>query len=145
MPSSEDLRTELATESLGAYRHLREAAFHLIKNGGAAATPEVLSLLHDAADIHSAVADFAMRGSRYSTQLAHLCKTIGGACADALEPHTNEDATLRVAYAACRQTGQFCDAYLDALRDGNDADDKLHEALLETFPASDPVPPPTEI
>lgn len=143
MSDSTDVRTELATESLAAYRHCREAAFYLTQHGSDAATPELMTLLFDTAELHRTLADLLTRHSPFSIYLARLCKAAADDCADALEPHSREDGALRVAYGACRQTARCGAAFFG--EDQDEAPDPLHEGLLETFPASDPLPPPTEL
>jgi hypothetical protein len=87
--------------------------------------------------------NFLSRASRFHQQATALCADVAEACASTLEETSLDDPQLRVAYAACLRLHECClELAGQAERPSTDARD---EALRETFPGSDPTPPPTEL
>lgn len=101
-------------------------------------------LLDDCADIHLALSGFLTRQSSFQQDLARLCANVSEVCAEALDAYEHDDAQLRVAYAACHGAHRACMEFITSTGD-DIAYSKQDEALKETFPASDPTPPPTEL
>ena len=100
-------------------------------------------LLDDCADIHLTLSGLLTRQSSFQQDLARLCANVAEACAKELDAYEHDDAQLRVAYAACHGSHRACMEF--AVTGEDAAYSKRDEALKETFPASDPTPPPTEL
>ena len=130
-------------DCLTTYRICRATATYGTHGGGAWASGSVLNLLNDCAEMNLAVVELLSRGSQFSRAISRLCAAVSEACAEALAPHEHADAQLRVAYAACRRSHLLC-AYLSGALPEEEFDPR-DIALQGTFPASDPVPPPTSI
>ena len=137
--SSEDLLKDCLT----TYRICRETANHGRQMGGEWTETGLVGLLNDCADINLVVVELLSRGSRFSRDLCVVGARISEACAEALEPFEHDDAQLRVAYATCRRSHLVCSFLSGALP--QEHFDPRDVALDGTFPASDPLPPPTEI
>ncbi|HMB94047.1 MAG TPA: hypothetical protein VKP65_24575 [Rhodothermales bacterium] len=144
VPSVSSSTSEQAIKDcLTTYRICRATATHGTHYGGVWASGSVLNLLNDCAEMNLAVVELLSRGSQFSRNVSHLCAEISETCAEALAPHEHADAQLRVAYAACRRSHLVC-AYLSGALPEEEFVPR-DVALQGTFPASDPVPPPTEL
>ena len=128
---------------LGAYTLCRKTAAYALQDGGSLAKPYTLKLLNDCADVALATANLLTRASPFKQHLASLCATIARSCADVLAPEDDDDLNVRAAYAACCHAADACTA-LFAESEAEPSNGR-HEALVESFPASDPAPPPTEL
>lgn len=126
-----------------AYRVCHQTAAYCIDNGDEIATLERLKAFDDCAEVNLTLANFLLRGSEHAVDLARVCITVSEACAKAIEDVEHHDPQLRAAYAVCRRARGAC---LELL--GEDVpvtEDRQDETVRESFPASDPPPPPTEI
>lgn len=125
------------------YRVCHQTAAYSIDSGGELATLARLRAFDDCAEINLTLANFLLRASDHSHALAELCAEVSAACAEAIEDVEHQDGQLRAAYAACQHSRQSClevlGEYVPEVEDARD------EAVRESFPASDPPPPPTQI
>lgn len=143
-PSVSSTASEQAIKDcLTTYRICRATATHGTHGGSAWASGSVLNLLNDCAEMNLAVVELLSRGSQFSQKISHLCAEVSEICAEALGAHEHSDAQLRVAYAACRRSHLVC-AYLSGALPEEEFNPR-DIALQGTFPASDPLPPPTEL
>lgn len=127
--------------SLSCYKTCHLTAAYCSNEGGDMADPHRLQLLYDAADASLMLANLLTRASRFHREAARFTRAVVKACAEQLGDH--EDPQLRTAYAACQGVVRICDELLD--RESVAREDAQDEAVKETFPASDPVPPPTKL
>lgn len=126
-----------------AYRVCHQSAAYCINNGGELATLERLKAFDDCAEVNLTLANFLLRGSEHAVALARVCIDVSQACAESIQEIEHEDAQLRAAYAVCHHARHACLQLL-----GEEApvvEDERDQAIRESFPASDPPPPPTEI
>lgn len=131
-------------DGLAAYKACKETAAYCVQEGGALANPHLLQHLHDCADVSLTTVNLLSRASRFHREAATLCAEVAGACAETLEEHTStDDEQIRVAHAACLRLQRCCQELTG--HDQAPSSDKRDEALRETFPGSDPTPPPTEL
>lgn len=125
------------------YRICHQTAAYCIDSGGNLATLARLRAFDDCAEINLTLANFLLRASEHSTALARLCAEIATACAEEIQDVEHQDGQLRAAYAACQRSRHAC---LELLGDETvETEDDRDEAVRESFPASDPPPPPTQI
>lgn len=123
------------------YRICHQTAAYSIDTGGELATLARLRAFDDCAEINLTLANFLLRASKHVAAVAELCVVVSEACAEAIEDVEHEDGQLRAAYAACRRSRRAC---LQVLGEAEPTeDDDQDEAVRESFPASDPPPPPT--
>ena len=131
----------LTHQCLATYRLCREAAAH-----AAIEDRTVRAELENCADLHLTTANFLLRASPFNRELAALTAAVAKSVADTLEPLEQTDSILRAAYAACLRTYHACAAWMGAESSAVPTPpDARDVALEETFPASDPPPPPTEL
>lgn len=128
---------------MNAYRTCRETSAYCIDEGGDLATLERLKAFDDCAEVNLSLANFLLRGSEHAVQLARVCLSVTQACADAIRDIEHGDPQLRSAYAVCQGARRACLQVLG--EDVPTFDDDRDEVGRESFPASDPPPPPTEI
>lgn len=128
---------------LGAYKLCRKTAAYALQDGGHLSRPDAVTLLNDCADVALATANLLTRASPFKQHLASLCATIARSCTDVLAPEDDDDLTVRAAYAACCHAADACTALFTESK--TETSDERHEALIESFPASDPAPPPTTL
>lgn len=131
-------------DCLAAYKACLQTAAYCANQGGTLADPHRLQVLHDCADVNLATANFLTRGSRFLPRITEVCAEISEACADNLSADEHDHPQLRVTYAACQRASRSCTEFFDN-EVQSDEDAQREEALLESFPASDPPPPPTEL
>lgn len=125
------------------YRICHQTTAYCIDHGGELATLERLKAFDDCAEINLTLANFLLRASDYAVRLAGLCLSVSMACAQSIQDIEHDDGQLRAAYAACQRSRHACMELIgDEVREKEDA---LDEAVRESFPASDPSPPPTQI
>lgn len=125
------------------YRICHQTAAYCIDSGGELATLTRLRAFDDCAEINLTLANFLLRASKHAHMLAQLCVDVSTACAEAIQDVEHRDGQLRAAYAACRRSRHAC---LEVLGDESPIEeDDRDEAVRESFPASDPPPPPTQI
>lgn len=128
---------------MDTYRICHQTAAYCIDSGGDLATLERLRALDDCAEANLTLANFLLRASDHAYDVARLCQTVSAACAQEIEAIEHSDGQLRAAYAACHQSRHACLEFLgeevEAIADDRD------ETVRESFPASDPPPPPTQI
>ncbi|RMH65975.1 MAG: hypothetical protein D6685_05320 [Bacteroidetes bacterium] len=132
----------VAQDGLTVHRLCLEAEGRAL-SGAWTPEPGQLRALRDAADVALATAHLVLRGSPYHEGLCRLCQEVARACADALGSQEHGDAQIRATYAACVHLTQVCRILLGEAPDETENDHD--EALVDTFPASDPVSPPTEL
>lgn len=131
----------LIDRCLDAHRACLATAAYAVDQGEADA--RLLQVLHDAADVTLTTAHLMMRASRFHRPMLVVCDRVMMACADVLDARERDDAQIRTAYAAVLGVHSASEAFLNP-SEGQD-DSVLEEALRETFPGSDTVPPPTEL
>lgn len=125
------------------YRICHEAAAYCIDSGGELATLERLRAFDDCAEANLTLANFLLRVSEHAGDAARLCYKISSACARGIEGIEHGDDQLRAAYAACQQSRHAC---LEFLGENVEPSEDAHDATIqESFPASDPPPPPSQI
>ncbi len=125
------------------YRICHETAAYCIDSGGELATLERLRAFDDCAEANLTLANFLLRASEHAADVARLCYKISTACAQGIESVEHNDDQLRAAYAACQQSRNACLEFLG--EQISDRDDRLDEAVRQSFPASDPPAPPSQI
>lgn len=128
---------------LDAYKHSIQTAAYAAAEGGDVGDPSVLQALYDAADAALATSNYIARASAFHKELATFTARVARHAMDVLSPNTHEDGQLRAAHAAlgraCRACTQLAGGEVANTYDDHD------QAVAETFPGSDPVPPPTEL
>ena len=129
---------------MDVYQTCRQTAAYCADRRGDYAAPHRIQVLHDCADVHLLTADFLARASHYHRQAAGLACDIAQACADAFGEIEHDDPQLRKLYAVCAQATQQLGAFLGRVERQPESDAR-DEALKESFPASDPPPPPTQV
>jgi len=131
-------------DALDAYKACRETTAYCVQEGGDLADPHLIQHLEDAADVALMTTNLLSRASRSHRQAVAFCADVAEACAETLEQRASlDDDQLRVAYAACLRLHECC-LQLTGLAEIPSSDER-DEALRETFPGSDPTPPPTEL
>lgn len=126
-----------------AYRVCHQAAAYCIDHGGELATLERLKAFDDCAEINLTLANFLLRGSEHALDVANVCVVVSDACAASIQDIEHDDSQLRAAYAASKHARHACLQLLG--EEEPPQEDAVDEAGHESFPASDPLPPPTEI
>ena len=134
---------QLVDDCMQTFKLCRPAAAHCIDQGGELATLSRLQALDDCAEVNLTMSNFLLRGSRHVRPLAALCMEVSRAAAEALEAVEHHDAHLRAAYAACLRSHRACAELLGEREDAAYTVEDLTSS--ESFPASDPPPPPTEV
>ncbi len=128
---------------MATYRICHQTAAYCIDSGGELATLARLRAFDDCAEINLTLANFLLRASRHARALAELCVAVSTACAEEIKDVEHDDGQLRAAYAACQRSRHAC---LEVLGEEIPSkEDKRDEAGRESFPASDPPPPPTSL
>lgn len=125
------------------YRICRQTAAHCIDEGGDLATIDRLRAFDDCAEINLTLANFLLRDSEHARLVAATCLEITTACAESMREIEHRDGQLRAAYAVCLKTRHICLRLLG--KKEAEAEDGRDEAIRDSFPASDPPPPPTSI
>ncbi len=125
------------------YRICHQSAAYCIDAGGDLATLARLRAFDDCAEISLTLANFLLRASKHADALAQLCVDVSTACAEEIRDVEHRDGQLRAAYAACRRSRRACLEVLGEVV--TNEDDDRDEAVRESFPASDPPAPPTQI
>ena len=100
-------------------------------------------VLFDCADLCELTVGAASRASRFLHPVVGLCADVARACADAYAPIEHGDGQLRKLYAVCSLVAEACDEFTGKQEARPVADEQDH-ALRESFPASDPVPTPSQ-
>ncbi len=129
---------------MDVYKVCRQTAAYCADRRGDYAAPHRIQVLHDCADAHLLASDFLARASPYHRKAAGLACDIAQACADAFRDLEHDDPQLRKLYAVCAQSTQLVGAFLGRVEHAPEADAR-DQALKESFPASDPPPPPTTV
>ncbi len=132
------------TSCMDVYNACQQTAAYCVDQRADYADPHRVQVLYDCADSHLMAANFLIRASPFSHRALRLAASIAQACMDAFAEFEHDDAQLRKLYAVCAQSTQALRAFVGDAEAApeNDARD---ETLKETFPASDPAPPPTEV
>ncbi len=134
----------LIEAALSVYKYARMAAAYCSDQRGELADPHRLRTLYDVAETHLLLADMLSRASNLSREAA----TLAAQAADAgLEAYgtTEEADVLRTLYAVTAEAKRQAQIFTGAKEEPHADDPQLAEALRETFPASDPIPPPTVV
>lgn len=125
------------------YRICHQTVAYCIDSGGDLATLARLKAFDDCAEINLTLANFLLRASEHWRGLAVTCVDVSAACASEIEDIEHSDGQLRAAYASCNRSRHAC---LELLGEETQADDDdRDETIRESFPASDPPPPPTSL
>lgn len=125
------------------YRICLESAAYCIDKGGDLATLDRLKAFDDCAEINLSLANFLLRASEHARGMARLCLAISTACAESIRHVEHDDGQLRAAYAASQRSRHACLEILG--EEVRRHDDERDEIVRESFPASDPPPPPTQL
>ena len=125
------------------YRVCHQAAASCIDAGGELATLERLRAFDDCAEANLTLANFLLRASDHAADMARLCEKVSAACAREIADIEHSDGQLRAAYAACQHSRHACLQFLG--EETPATEDQRDEAVRESFPASDPPPPPTQL
>lgn len=135
---------QVVDDCMETYRLCRQAAAYCIDRGGDLATLERLKALDDSAEVNLAFSNFILRASKHVRPMAALCMEVSRACAESLEGVEQGEGPLRAAYAASRRSQRVCGELLgdEAVEASYEPQD---EVSRESFPASDPPAPPTEL
>ncbi len=129
---------------MDVYKVCRQTAAYCSSQGGDYADPHRLQVLYDCAESHLLAGDFLARASRFNRPAAQLAADLATACAEAFQDLEHDDKQLRKLYAVCMQSTQVIGVLLGEI-EKLPQNDQRDEALKESFPASDPPPPPTEV
>lgn len=129
---------------LDTYRLCQRTRGFLVRTNERYVTEDRLRLLDDCAEANFVLANFLLRRSIFRYGAARLCSDIASACADAFEQLERKESEIRVLYAACRRSVADCERLLRSgiEEEAPEGDDLVEEASEESFPASDPLPPP---
>jgi hypothetical protein len=128
---------------LSTHKLCLQAVAFCIDRGGELADTELLHALLDCAEINQTAANFLCRVSRHSTDIVHNAGAVSQQTAEHLAHIEQTDGLLRSVYAACLQSADVCAEFGRAWERPHD--DARDEILRDSFPASDPPPPPSEI
>ncbi len=128
---------------MDTYRICHQTAAYCIDSGGDLATLVRLRAFDDCAEINLTLANFLLRASEHWRDLATLCVEVSTACASEIEDVEHGDGQLRAAYAACQRSRHACLELLG--EEVREREDRRDEEIRESFPASDPPPPPTTL
>lgn len=134
---------EAVDACMDAYKLCIQTAAYAANEGGAFGTPAVLQALYDAADAVLATSQFIARSSGFHKDVARLTVRVARHATDTLAPHTHDDGQLRAAHAALGRAARALDELTGNAESAHY--DRHDEAVAETFPGSDTVPPPTEL
>jgi hypothetical protein len=133
----------LIDASLAVYKHARMAAAYCADQRGELAEPHRLRSLYDTAETHLLLADALGRASTLSQDIARLAARAAQASLDA---YSSADAdVLRTLYAVTAEAKREAQIFTGDQEEAEVEDPAREEALKETFPASDTVPPPTTV
>ena len=125
------------------YRICHQTAAYCIDSGGDLATLERLRAFDDCAEANLTLANFLLRASNHAADMARVCHKVSVACAREIEAIEHNDDQLRAAYASCQHSRHACLEFLG--EEAIEREDARDEAIRQSFPASDPPPPPTQI
>ena len=125
------------------YRVCHQTAAYCIDAGGDLATLERLRAFDDCAEANLTLANFLLRASEHADDMARICLKVSGACARAIQDVEHSDGQLRAAYATCHHSRHACLEFLG--EEEPEREDARDETVRESFPASDPPPPPTQL
>ncbi len=134
----------LIEAALSVYKHARMAAAYCSDQRGDLADPRRLRTLYDVAETHLLLADMLGRASTLSRDAATLAVQAAEAGLEAYGS-TEEADILRTLYAVTAEAKREAQVFTGAKEAVEEGDPQREEALRETFPASDAVPPPTEV
>jgi hypothetical protein len=134
---------QLIASATAVYTHARKAAAFCANERSELAEPHRLRTLYDVAETHLLLGDLLTRASPLSRDAAALAVRAADA---SLEAYSQSDApdVLRTLYSVTAQAKHQALIFTGDL-EADEADSQLAEALRETFPASDPIPPPTQV
>ena len=134
----------LIEAALSVYKYARMAAAYCSDQRGELADPHRLRTLYDVAETHLLLADMLSRASSLSREAATLAAQAADAGLEAYGASEEADVlrTLYAVTAEAKRQAQVFTGDREAIEEG---DPQREEALRETFPASDPVPPPTVV
>lgn len=133
----------LIDDLMETYRICHQTTAYCIDSGGDLATLARLKAFDDCAEINLTLANFLLRASEHWRSLAAMCVDISAACAREIEDIEHSDGQLRSAFAACQRSRHACRELLGVEVPARE--DPRDETIRESFPASDPPPPPTTL
>lgn len=134
---------QVIDDCMEAYKVCRQTAAYGVSEGGDLADPHRIQILYDCAEINLAMANFLSRASPFHNALGGLCAEITRACAKSISKEEHDDEQLRITYAVCERARRACEELIGAKEEAH-LDERDIE-LRGTFPASDPVSPPSEL
>lgn len=138
---------QLIDDAIEAYKLCEQTAAYLVDQGGPLAEPHLVRIVRDACEINQAAAAFTSRASAFHRDVLELAAAVSDRCAEALEAVEADHDQIRATRAACARAATASRELLDpsSVPRSSRQEDQRDEALKETFPGSDTVPPPTEL
>lgn len=106
-PTGAAMSTACIDSCLASHRICLETSRYCIETGGALASPALLPLLQDCAELCQATANSLMRGSPLHTLLCEACWQACDRCARTCAAFA-DDRTLQRCVAACRECAASC-------------------------------------
>lgn len=134
---------QIVDACLSAQKLCTQAVAACLDRGEELASAKVIHALLDAATTNAAAAQMLGRVSVHSREIAHLNAEVSEFCARTIEPFERSDDILRSTYAACLRACDAGRAFGSVVPEEEESD--RDKTVADSFPASDPPPPPTEI
>lgn len=141
-PSSSGVH-QIVDACLSAQKLCTQAVADCLDRGGELAASKIVNALLDAATMNATAAEMVTRISVHAREIAYLNADVSEYCARTLDPFEQSDGILRSTYAACLRASDACRSFGVVVPE--EKENERDKTVADSFPASDPPPPPTEI